>query len=219
MFASTDGSEQGPQLDLYLNARTAFTGMVYPAMGNHECTGYTASNCGPASRDGTTANYTQFLARMVMPIGETQPYYIERFAAMDGSWSAKAVVIAANAWNATQQAWLDHVLGEPTTYTFVVRHEAHYSNTAPGVDGSAPILAAHPLTLLIVGHTHSYEHVPAYREIVVGNGGAPLTSSTDYGYVMVARRADATLQVTSYAYTTHAIVEQFAITPAGVLAP
>ena len=51
MFASTVGNEVDPQLDLYLGARSTFTGMVYPAMGNHECTGYTASNCGPGASD------------------------------------------------------------------------------------------------------------------------------------------------------------------------
>ena len=218
MFASIGGTEVGPQLDAYLGARAAYSGVVYPAMGNHECTGYTKSNCGPDSSDGFTENYAQFLSRMVGPLGETKPYYVERFAAMDGSWSAKLVFIAANAWTAAQAHWLDLVLAEPTTYTFAVRHEPHYSATAPGVDASAPILAAHPLTMLITGHTHSYEHVPAYREIVVGNGGAPLTSSTDYGYVTVDRQPGGNLQVTSYSLS-HTIVEQFTVSPDGVLAP
>jgi hypothetical protein len=70
--------------------------------------------------------------------------------------------------------------------------------------------------MLITGHTHSYSHVPAYREIIVGNGGAPLTSSTNYGYVIVSRQPDGTLQTTSYDYMSHAIVEQFSVTPGGV---
>ena len=219
MFASTGGQEVGPQLDLYLGARAAFTGVVYPTMGNHECTGYTDSNCGPGGADGMTANYAGFLQRMLGPLGETRPYFAERFAATDGSWTAKFVFVAANAWNDAQSRWLDLVLAEPTTYTFVVRHEPHYSETAPGVDPSQMIMARHPLTMLLTGHTHSYAHVPAYREIVVGNGGAPLTSGTDFGYVIIARQADGTLQVTSKTYMTHAIVEQFAVTPDGVLAP
>jgi hypothetical protein len=117
-----------------------------------------------------------------------------------------------------QADWLDKVLAEPTTYTFAMRHEPHYSNTAPGVTPSTTSLALHPLTMLITGHTHSYEHVPAYREIIVGNGGAPLTSSQNYGYVMVERQADSNLLVTSYDYQTHAIVEQFTVAPSG-LAP
>jgi hypothetical protein len=218
MFASTIGTQVGPQLDLYLGARSAFTGTVYPAMGNHECTGYTASNCGPGNQDGNPANFTQFMDRMIAPLGETHPWYAERFAAPDGSWTAKFVFIAANSWGDLQAAWLDRVLSEPTTYTFALRHEPHYSTTAPGVDPSTTMLAAHPLTMLITGHTHSYSHVPAWREIIVGNGGAPLTAGQNYGYVVIARQPDGTLQVTSYDYASHAIVEQFSVTPGG-LAP
>ena len=217
MFASTVGNEVDPQLDLYLGARSTFSGMVYPAMGNHECTGYTASNCGPGGKDGNPRNYTAFMERMVKPLGFNLPYYEEKFAAADGSWTAKFLFIAGNSWTPYQATWLEQALSEPTTYTFAVRHEPHYSNTAPGVDPTTTILAEHPLTMLITGHTHSYSHVPAYREIIVGNGGAPLTSSQNYGYVMVARQPDSTLQVTSYDYQTHAIVEQFTVMPSGLM--
>lgn len=215
MFASTTGHEQDPQLDLYLGARAAYHGMVYPALGNHECNGFTDSNCGPGGNTGTPANYQSFLTRMIEPIGEHRPYFIERFAAADGSWTAKLVFIAANAWTADQGSWLELALSEPTTYTFVVRHEPHDANTAPGVTPSAAILAKHPMTMLITGHTHTYEHIPGYREIIVGNGGAPLTSGANYGYVIVARGADGLLTYTSYDYASHAIVDQFAITAAG----
>jgi hypothetical protein len=218
IFASTVGHEVDPQLDLYLAARGAFSGTVYPTMGNHECTGYTTSNCGPGGKDGNPPNYTQFVTRMLGPLGVDRPFYVEHFAAPDGSWTAKFIFIAGNAWTPLQADWLDKVLAEPTTYTFAMRHEPHYSNTAPGVDPSTTMLALHPLTMLITGHTHSYEHVPAYREIIVGNGGAPLTSSQNYGYVMVERQPDSNLRVTSYDYQTHAIVEQFTVAPSG-LAP
>jgi hypothetical protein len=215
MFASTQGHEQDPQLDLYLGARAAYHGIVYPALGNHECNGFTNSNCGPGGVTGSPANYQSFLARMIEPIGEHRPYFVERFAAADASWTAKFVVIAANAWTADQGSWLELALSEPTTYTFVVRHEPHDADTAPGVTPSAAILARHPMTMLITGHTHTYRHIPGYREIIVGNGGAPLTSGTNYGYVIVARGADGILSYTAYDYASHEIVDQFAITPAG----
>jgi hypothetical protein len=210
MFASTAGSQQGPQLDAYLGARATFHGVAYAAMGNHECNGFTSSNCGPGGNDGEPANYLLFLSKLVAPIGELRPYYLERFAAWDGSWSAKFVFIAANAWNQTQSNWLEAALSEPSTYTFVIRHEPDDAN-APGVDPSTTILAKHPLTLLIVGHTHTYRHTPALRQIIVGNGGAPLTSSMNYGYVIVARNPDGTLEVTSRDYQTLAIVDQFTV--------
>jgi hypothetical protein len=216
MFASTSGAEVGPQLDLYLGARASYSGFVYPAMGNHECNGYTSSNCGPAGHDGEPPNFQQFMSRMLGPIGELRPYFIERFAANDGSWTAKFVFIAANAWDQTQQYWLDAVLKEPTTYTFVIRHESPDASTAPGVDPSQAILAMHPLTMLIVGHTHTYRHVPGYREIIVGNGGAPLTSGPNYGYVTIARQSDGTLEVTSKDYATLAAIDHFFVNADGV---
>lgn len=216
MFASIDGHEQEPQLDLYLAGRAAYHGMVYPAFGNHECNGYTSSNCGPGGVQGSTRNYVMYLRRMIEPIGEARVYYAERFAAADGSWTAKFVFVAPNAWNDDQASWLELVLSEPTTYTFVVRHEPHDATTAPGVDPSATILARHPLTLLLTGHTHSYRHIPAYREIIVGNGGAPLTSSINYGYVIIARGADGNLTTTAYDYASRAVIDQFAVTASGV---
>jgi hypothetical protein len=218
MFASIAGHEQAPQLDLYLAARAAYRGIVYPALGNHECDGYTKSNCGPGGVNGLPANYTAYLQRMVEPLGEHRPYFVERFAATDGSWTAKFVFVAANAWSSDQAGWLERALSEPTTYTFVVRHEPHDADTAPGTTPSGDIMTRHPLTILITGHTHTYRNIPAYREIIVGNGGAPLTSGVNYGYVIIARGADGLLTVTSYDYASHAIVDQFAITPAG-LAP
>jgi hypothetical protein len=156
---------------------------------------------------------------MINPLGEDRVWYAERFAATDGSWTAKFVFVAANAWNPIQSRWLDAVLGEPTTYTFVVRHEPHYSDTAPGVDPSQQIMARHPLTMLITGHSHLYEHVPAYREIIVGTGGAPLTSSSNYGYVIINRLPDGTLQENAYDYASHAVVDHFQVSADGVLVP
>ena len=219
IFASTGGHEQDPQLDLYLAARMAFHGVVYAAMGNHECNGYTSSNCGPGNSEGQPANFVSFMAKLVAPLDEPLPYFVERFAAADRSWSAKLVVIAANAWDPAQDAWLERALSEPSTYTFVLRHEGHDATTAPGTLPSTIILARHAVTLLIVGHTHAYRHYAAYREIVVGNGGAPLTSSTNYGYVIVARNPDGTIGVTSREYMTHALVEQFTVKPDGMPAP
>jgi hypothetical protein len=215
MYASSSGGQVDPQLDLYLGARGNYLGALYPTMGNHECNALTQSNCGPGNSDGTPTNYDEFLARLVAPTGETKPYYIERFAAPDGSWTAKLVVIAANAWTTAQADWLDAVLAEPTSYTFAARHEPSDATAAPGVAPSQAILAMHPVTLVIGGHVHQYSRGPANDEIVVGNGGAPLSGVTNYGYVVIARQPDATLQITAYDYMTHAVVDQFAVNAAG----
>jgi hypothetical protein len=215
MQASTTGWQQGPQLEAYLGTRAVFDGVVYAAMGNHECNGDTQSNCGPGTELGETRNYTEYLAKLVTPIGESRPYFVERFAATDHSWTAKLVFIAANAWSAAQGAWLDTTLGEPTTYTFVVRHEPSASFHAPGVIPSDTIIARHPHTLLIFGHTHTYEHLAGEPAIIVGNGGAPLSSDVDYGYVVVARQPSGNIAVTSYEYATNTVIDSFEVTASG----
>ena len=74
---------------------------------------------------------------------------------------------------------------------------------------------AHPLTLLIVGHTHEYSHESYDKEIINGNGGAPLTSGTNYGYTIVQRNANGTLTVTTYDYSSHATIDTFTIQASG----
>lgn len=201
-FSKPFGNQANAQLDLYLAARNQFTGPLFAAMGNHECTGATASNCGAGAQDGVTKTYQAFLAKMLAPIGQSQPYYSIRVDATDGSWTSKLVFVAANAWSSAQASWLDSTLAQSTTYTFVVRHESELANTAPGVTPSEQIMAQHPYTLSIVGHTHTYEH-PTPREIIVGNGGAPLTGGKNYGFAVLSQRAaDGAIVVDMVDYAT-----------------
>jgi Calcineurin-like phosphoesterase len=199
MFAATPprngDSQAGAQLDLYMQARARFPGALFPAMGNHECTGATSSNCGAGSQSGMTANYSAFLQAMLAPIRKAQPYYAIDVAAADANWTAKLVFVAANAWSAAQDAWLESTLARPSTYTFVVRHEPAWATAAPGVGPSERAMAGHPYTLAIVGHSHTYAHDrDAPREVLVGNGGAPL-SSKDYGFAVFSQRADGAVAV------------------------
>jgi hypothetical protein len=220
MFATTGGAEGSAQLDLYLSARSKFSGVLFPAMGNHECTGYTNSNCGPGNADGVTNNYTAFLSKLLAPVAQTSPYYEIDIAASDGTWTAKFLFVAANAWTQTQAAWLDQAMSRQTTYTLVLRHEPAAANTAPGVLPSENIMGSHPYTLAIVGHTHIYAR-SGPREIIVGNGGAPLGGSTNYGFGMVSQRADGALAVDMIDYASGATdpVFHFAVNPDGSAAP
>jgi len=204
MFASvgTSGKQQAaPQLSLYMTARAQYPGAFFPTMGNHECTGWTNSNCGTGNADGITDNYTVFIDRMLKPIGKARPYYSIGVNATDGSWTSKFVFVAANAWDSAEGQWLDSTLAESTTYTFIVRHEAKAANTAPGVTPSEIIMAKYPYTLALVGHDHTYSR-PGQREIIVGNGGAPITGSANYGFALLNQRADGAIQVDMYDYQT-----------------
>jgi hypothetical protein len=200
-FASTSSGESDNQIKLYMTARGTYSGAFFPAMGNHECTGATASNCGAGNTNGVTNNYNAFLTRMLAPIGKTDPYYSINVNATDMKWTAKLVFIAANAWSTAQETWLDTTMAVPTTYTFVVRHEPLDTTQAPGVSPSEAVMAKHPYTLSLVGHTHTYYHFSG-REVLVGNGGAPLTGSKDYGFAVVSQRPDMALQVDMINYAT-----------------
>jgi Calcineurin-like phosphoesterase len=189
------------QLSLYLSARRRFSGVLFPAMGNHECNGLTESNCGPDGTSGASNNYDAFMTMLLGPIEKTSPYYVVEVDGLDQTWTAKLVFIAANAWSQDQADWLSAVLSTPTTYTFIVRHEPKSAETAPGVIPSELIMRRHPYTLAIVGHMHTYAH-SGPREVVIGNGGAPPTGHKNFGFGLVQRQDDGTIQVDVMDYLT-----------------
>ncbi len=214
-FSTPSSANAGPQLDLYLQARALYTGTVFYTLGNHECTGATDSNCGTGNPDGITKTYTTFMTKMLAPLGVAAPFYEVDVAATDGSWTAKFLFVAANAWTAAQATWLDSAMAKPTTYTFVVRHEGSVVTNTPGVSPSAAIIAKYPYTLLLVGHTHTFEYFASERQVVTGNGGAPLATGVNYGYVVLRQRADKALVITAYDYATHATIQNFVVKPDG----
>jgi hypothetical protein len=219
-FASPTGTQSAPQLALYMAARAMYSGVTFPAMGNHECTGATASNCGPGSADGETPNYDNFLSTMLSPIGKTLPYYSVNINSSTGAWTSKFVFIAGNAWDSAQSSWLSGVLAVSTTYTFVIRHEATEADTAPGVTPSDSIISSYPLTLEINGHTHTYEWSDT-NKVIVGNGGAPLTGSGDYGYALIQQQTNGDITIDMIDYESGTADSSFhrELTPTGAEAP
>jgi hypothetical protein len=201
LFSTGNGTQAAPQLDMYLAARSKFSNVVFPAMGNHECTGAVTSNCGAGNADGVTNNYSAFLSKLLAPLGQTKPNYVINIKAPDGAWTSKFVFVAGNAWTSADAAWLDKTLAQPTTYTFILRHEPKAASNAPGCKGSEAIMANHPYTLAIVGHTHTYGKTGP-RQVTIGNGGAPLTGGANYGFGLVQQRADGAIQVDMIDYST-----------------
>jgi hypothetical protein len=184
-------------------ARANYAGTFLPTMGNHECNGFTDSNCPVGSYTGMTQDY---LNKIVTPsTGQSSLYFSALYNATDGSWNAKFIFIAANAWNTAQSSWLQATLAVPTTYTFTIRHEPFSDARAPGVTPSENMMSsafnAGHLTLSLTGHTHlaqlpggtqpygdPFGSTQAY-EIIVGTGGAPLDAGPAYGYAVSTRRA------------------------------
>jgi hypothetical protein len=202
-FAGTAAGAAVPQYTDYMTARKNYGGTYLPTMGNHECNGFTASNCPAGSYTGMTQDY---LNTIVSPsTGQSSPYFSALYLATDGSWSAKFIFIAANAWDSNQQSWLQNTLAVNTTYTFTIRHEPSNDTRAPGVTPSESMMSssfgAGHLTLSVTGHTHlvqlpggtqpygdQFGATKSY-EIIVGNGGAPLDAGPSYGYAIATRRS------------------------------
>ncbi len=216
VFADPYLGQASKQLDKYLQAQSLFPNPVYPTMGNHECTGWTKSNCLSLS---DSKNFKAFMEKLVAPVGASKPYYVVQKKADDGSWTAKFVFIAANSWDNTQAQWLDHVMAQKTTYTFVIRHEPPYATTAPGVSPSDRIIQSYPYTLLICGHTHTYRYDKYKHYVIVGNGGAPLSGHVNYGYVIARQQTDNSIRFTEYDYSSNAVGDSFAVQPDGTPVP
>jgi hypothetical protein len=206
MFASsTNSTAVDAQLAMLLGAEQGFSGPVYHALGNHECTGATASNC---PNGNETANVRAFMSKLV-PAGTTTPYY--RVDVDTGMGAAKIVFIAANAWSPAQSAWLEQQLSDATAYTFVIRHEDASVTDTAGAGASEAIVQKHPLTLELLGHWHRYQKLDE-RHIVSGNGGAPL-STGHYGFVLVDLLTNGNLSVSEIDQATGAASDTFTICP------
>ena len=206
MFASTSNTSAiDTQLGDLLGAEKGFAGPVYHTMGNHECTGATASNC---PNGNETANVRAFMSKLV-PAGTTTPYY--RVDVDTGAGTAKLVFVAANAWSQAQADWLEAQLSDPTAYTFVVRHEDASVTDTAGAVASEAIVQRHPLTLELLGHFHRYQKLDD-RHIISGNGGAPLATG-HYGFVLVDLLTNGNLSVSEIDQATGAVGDTFTICP------
>jgi hypothetical protein len=202
MFASPSGVAGEEQLSLYLKASGQFTnGPLFPVLGNQDCAGLDSTNCAGSP----TSSYTAYLEALVHPLGQSAPYYVVHFKALDKSWTAKLVVIACNAWDTAQAGWLKGQLADPTTYTIVARHQPS-GGQAPCLEATDGLLANAAYDILIAGHVHTFGRVG--KTLIVGNGGAPLTGGAPFGYATVEQRGGEFL-VTDYDSQTAAPISSF----------
>jgi hypothetical protein len=205
MFARPSGTQGATQMGKYLTARSGFSGLVFPAFGNHECTGATLGNCAGAAN--VTANLVAYRNALLQPLGKTELYYAFDVNDPAGRWSAKFIVAACNAWDTTQEAWLTQQLARSTTFTFVIRHEA-LGVAAPCTTAMDALLRSKPPTMVIVGHTHTFSH--SGTQLVEGVGGAPITGNAVYGYATVEQLPSG-LRVTQFDSARRAAVTTYTL--------
>ena len=176
------------QMTTYLGARAGYHGSVYYVLGNHE---------------GYGDNIVAF--RQLM----SNAAYFSLHGTV-GQSTFKFVVIADDVWTAAEETWVKQALAAQTTYTFVCRHHPSY-NTDTNEMYILSVIQPYPRTLLIDGHTHLYQQ-QSTREVVIGNGGAPLDSSY-FGYAMLDVDPAGTVTVTSYRESDDAQMSTFSVGP------
>jgi hypothetical protein len=177
-----------------MHSNYAAAGPPYFVVGNHEANYF--------------STYTSVMAEGL--INHKMYYSID-----DNAQNAKYVVIADDAWNATQKSWLQTELAKASKYTFVFRHHpskfgaGSSSNfeSLPAVDNQYPTAAAEIIavidtgkpTLVIAGHSHFFgtsknhwtDPTGHAREMICGNGGAQLSADqvgfppNYYGFAVV----------------------------------
>ena len=75
---------------------------------------------------------------------------------------------------------------------------------------SDAIIDQYPYTLKIVGHAHEYSQAGA-RQVIVGNGGAPISGSSNYGYALIEQLPSGDIKVTDIDYSSNAPVGSFTV--------
>jgi len=209
MFADDDTAVSA-QVGMLLAAEASVTVPFFHGLGNHECTGASASNC---PNGDETPNMRAF--RSMLAPGRAAPYY--DFTVHTGLGDAHFVITAPNAWGPAEQQWLQQALGQPARYTIVAAHEPAGEREAPGsVPIEDAIAARGGVTLRLYGHTHEYRRL-APNAVINGNAGAPLSSRRGtYGFALVEQRDDGNLVVTAYDVGTPPMVhDSFVLAPDG----
>jgi len=201
------------QIGEYLTAANRFGKTVFMTMGNHECSGSSSALCSTGSSYGSNPNYTAFLDALA-PVSPT-PYY--RFDVQTKTGLAVFIVIADDAWDATQKAWLETQLTDADAhakYTFVSKHHPDGNTDQPAFQGIYDQVRKHKYTLFLTGHSHLFKRQSSDpRAMVIGCGGAPLAGGTFWGYGTALQGSDDRIYVRIYDQSTGNTVDSFSVGP------
>jgi hypothetical protein len=200
-------------MNLYMTAAQKLGKTLFMTMGNHEC----KSSQAYCYLNSTQANYTAFM-QALKPVS-TVPYYSVDVNTQGGV--ATFVFVADNAWDATEQTWLQNTLTKADTaakYTIVARHHPIDNTDLATLADEWNIIKAHKYTLFLTGHTHEYKHDTfldnSGRTIRLGNAGAPLDNGFQwYGYAIVQQGLDDRLYVSVYDQATGNVADSISILP------
>ena len=200
------------QMGDYVTAANLLGKTVFMTMGNHECSGEAQALCSLSSYGGNP-NYTAFMDAL-KPVASS-PYY--RFDVMTKTGLAAFIVVADDAWDATQQQWLTTQLTDADAkakYTFVSKHHPDGNTDHPEFQQIYDLVRKHKYTLFLTGHSHLFKRQSSDpRAMVIGCGGAPLAGGTFWGYGTALQGSDDRIYVTIHDQATRNVVQTFDVAP------
>jgi hypothetical protein len=200
------------QMARYVAAAKLVGRTVFMTMGNHECTGSGTALCN-IFMYGSNPNYTAFMDAL-RPVAD-KPYY--RFDVTTQTGLAAFIIIADDVWDAAEEAWLEAQLtdaDQKAKYVFVSKHHPDRNTDHPEFQQIYNQVRRHHYTLFLTGHSHLYRRQSNDpRALVIGTGGAPLSSGSFWGYGTVTQGADDRITVTIYDQSTGMVRDNFTVTP------
>jgi hypothetical protein len=204
-------TEADAQMNLYMKASKKLGHTLFMTMGNHECG---QPYCLSGSK---RPNYLAYLAALKPVSGK--PYY--SFDVQTDAGLATFVMVADNAWDATQSDWLTTTLKKADAqarYTIVSRHHPIDNSDTTTMQDEWNLIRSHKYTLFLTGHTHEYKHDtkldPSGRTVRMGNAGAPPSNNFPYfGFGVVQQGVDDRLYVTVYDEATGNAMDTWSVAP------
>lgn len=184
-------AEAREQMGMYLTAVARGPSTWFMTLGNHECGSWGRS--GPGCFDpAADANFGAYMAAL----GRPRPYYAVDIST--GLGLARLVVVADDAWDEGQAAWLERTLADADARaqtTLVARHHP-MSGARQGRPDIVAAIERHAAALLFSAHLHTYAHGSDHggRAVVLGLGGAP--SRMPPGFATVLQNGDGSLTFT-----------------------
>ena len=176
------------QMGDYMTAVAQGPSAWWMTMGNHECDAAFALRQPCTMGMPHDPNFAAYMTALARP----QPYYFTDVQTSQGL--ARFVMVADDAWDATQSAWLSSTLSYADAhakYTIVSRHHP-VTGSRSGPAEVVSILQQHKYSLVLTAHNHDYEHDTSSwgsRAAVVGLGGA----GGYWGFGTVLQGTDGTL--------------------------
>ncbi len=212
---ASNGTEATTQMGNYQTAAGKLGKPIFMTLGNHEC-----SNSYNQGTDCSTTCSSDFKCSAFLSAlkpASAVPYY--RFDVMTGTGLAVFIVVADDAWNATQQAWLTTQLTDADAhakYTFVSKHHPEGNADQTFFADIEALVRKHKYTLFLTGHSHEYKREPGDpRAIVMGLGGAPFDNPNQqyWGYGTIMQCPDDHIYVTVYDQATGNVKDTFNVPP------